>query len=304
MKRIKIIIFPILFSLMFLLFFNNVSAGSIWRYEWYNTLVNIPLGDTVENYKKIPYAVLYRDNVALGDAQISIDYNGDWLYYLKNVNTNKVGEYKVWYKAYDSKYKPGTCNEYKCLITFKVRDSIKPTIKALNDVIYLAKDSEYDLKNNVIAHDDNGEVNIVFNTNLNIKRCGEYEVNAVAIDQSDNYAETQFKAVVYDDSSLPIITCSADNNEIYVPCGMDFDIKQYFKAIDEKDGDLTSKIIYPSLDNSELDTFSYTVSVMNSSNLIQNYSVIIHGFLHIIAENLTNVIKNKRKTAQKMQKEN
>ena len=38
--------------------------------------------------------------------------------------------------------------------------------------------------------------------------------------------------------------------------------------------------------------------------LITYYSVIIHGFLHIIAENLTNVIKNKRKTAQKVQKEN
>ena len=44
-----------------------------------------------------------------------------YLCFLSNVNTTRVGTYKVWYKAYESNYIPGTCTDYKCLVTSKFK---------------------------------------------------------------------------------------------------------------------------------------------------------------------------------------
>lgn len=274
-KRIKIIIFSF-FICTLTSFFTINSSAATWKYEWFNTLVEVPLGDTVENYKKIPYAILYKDNVALTDTNITIDYNGDYLFYLKNVNTNKIGEYKVWYKAYESKYIPGTCNEYKCLITFKVRDYTKPKLDIISDPLFLAKDSDYNLDLNVVSSDDYGDVSLVYNTNLNINRLGEYDVFVTAKDISGNYDSKEFKVIVYDNSSLPIISCNQYEDDIYIPYKMDFDITKFFTAIDSKDGDITDKIIYPPLTNDSICTYNYTISVSNNSLLTSYYTVKIH----------------------------
>jgi hypothetical protein len=102
------------------------TNASTWSYKWEHTTVEIPVGESIYDYEKIPKAKLYKDGIELKDADIKIITKGDWLYYLSNVNTNVVGDYYVWYKAYEYKYMPGTCHDYKCLITFKVVDNEKP----------------------------------------------------------------------------------------------------------------------------------------------------------------------------------
>ena len=158
----KLILFISLLISLFLLTFNNIYASASWKYVWFNTVVEIPIGDSVENYKDKPYAILYKNNVALTDTNITYSKDGDWLYYLKNVNTQKLGEYKVWYKAYDSVHIPGTCVDYKCLITFVVKDNIKPEVEVINDTLYLPIDSSYEFRDNIIAKDNYGIKDIKF----------------------------------------------------------------------------------------------------------------------------------------------
>ena len=272
----KTILFITLLISLFLLSFNNIFASASWKYVWSNTIVEIPIGESVENYKDKPYAILYKNNVALTDTNITYNREGDWLYYLKNVNTEKIGEYKVWYKAYDSVYIPGTCVDYKCLITFVVKDSIKPELKIINDTIYLPIDSQYDFNDNIIATDNYGIKDIKFNTSVDFTKCGEYDVEAIVIDMGGNYVKNKYKIVIYDDATIPIITCNAVGDDIYIPCKMDYDIKKYFKAVDEKDGDITEKIEYPSIDNDTVKTYDYTVSVKNSKGHSASYNVKIH----------------------------
>ena len=82
----KVFIFLSLLISLFPLSFSNIFAAASWKYVWSNTVVEIPIGDSVENYKDIPYAILYKNNVALTDTNITYNREGDWLYYLKNVN--------------------------------------------------------------------------------------------------------------------------------------------------------------------------------------------------------------------------
>ena len=134
----------VLFSL--LITFGIKSYASTWSYKWYDTTVEVPVGESIYDYEKIPKAKLYKDGVELEDADVTIVTTGDWLYYLANVNTEVVGEYKVWYKAYEYNYMPGTCHDYKCIITFKVVDKEKPKIIPITDSIRISSGtSNYNL---------------------------------------------------------------------------------------------------------------------------------------------------------------
>ena len=117
------------------LYFNGEVHAATWSYKWSDTTIEVPVGSSIYDYENIPKAKLYKDGIELPNTDIKIVTTGDWLYYLVNVNTSVVGEYYVWYKAYEYNYVPGTCHDYKCLITFKVVDKESPTIIKLTDNI-------------------------------------------------------------------------------------------------------------------------------------------------------------------------
>ena len=117
--------------LIFLPLLSSIKANaSNWKFIWDDTTttIEIPLGDNLQSYIFTPKATLYRDGIPLEDAEIHYVRTGDWLYLLTDVDTHKEGEYFVWYKATEQKYKPGQCQGYKVLITFKVVDQTKPVI--------------------------------------------------------------------------------------------------------------------------------------------------------------------------------
>lgn len=86
--------FLLFFFFLLSFFFINVEAVS-FKFIWQDTTVEIPLGGTLENYKNIPIARLYKNGDLLSDANVTYNTEGDWLFYFKDVNTYKVGTYKV-----------------------------------------------------------------------------------------------------------------------------------------------------------------------------------------------------------------
>ena len=273
--RNRIIIFLLIIMFVILVYVPNIYAGSAWKYVWDNTSITIPVGESYDKYKNLPIATLYRDGTPLTDANITYNTEGDWLYYSKNINTSKVGTYKVWYKAYESKYIPGTCTDYKCLVTFYVKDLINPVIKAINDEVNIERNTEYDLMNNIVVTDNySSNVKVEFSGNTKFDTIGSYNIDAKAIDEGGNVSKCSFTVNVFDNSKPIIEALSGD--EINVELNGTFDIKSSFKATDLYDGDISNKIIYPQFKPDNVGDFDYKISVTNSAGNTAEYNVRIH----------------------------
>lgn len=259
MKKIFIImIIAFYFSLCI-----KVNAKA-YRYEWENTIIYIPVGESINNYKNDPVANLYIDNVHMTDAKINYLIDGDWLCYLADVDTSVVGEYEVWYKAYENdKYKPGTCPGYKCKIKFIVQDKEAPSVKVINKNVRLRRNTIYDISSNLIIIDNySSELSIRDMSSIDYTRLGEYEANVVVIDEKGNEAYADFTVSIYEDS-YPTIINKNEGIPINIEVNSVVDLTEYFTAYDEIDGDLTADICYPFIDTSNVGMFEYEVMVKN-----------------------------------------
>lgn len=274
----------ILIMLLFLFAKIDIMANPKARfsYSWENTVIKVKLNDELAKYEDIPKAYLYADGVKLTDAKVEILKEGDWLFFLKDVDTSKTGTYYVWYKAFEyEKYKPGTCNGYKCKITFIVEDKVAPSLIIKKDEISVRRKKENDeeyvnkiINDNVSAVDNYSDVSITFSHMIDLSYPSRYKVDVFVVDEANNEAKGYFYLDVYDDYK-PIIYFDAPNDYLKVSRNDEVDIKSYFKAIDELDGDISDKIEYPSFNLSELGKNEYEVKVANSGGSKATKKVVI-----------------------------
>ena len=271
----KLFIGVLLILFVMMISITNIKAGASWKYVWDNTTITIPVGESFDKYKNLPNATLYRNDIPLTDTSITYNSEGDWLYYSKNINTSKIGVYKVWYKAYESKYIPGTCTDYKCLVTFNVKDLISPTIKAINDVVKVERGKEYDLMNNISVIDNySSDIKVEFNETNVSSSIGTHHIIAKAVDESGNTSTVSFDVEVFDNVKPQIESLSG--SVLNIPLGVEYDIKSNFKATDLYDGDISSKIVFPKLENDIVCDYEYTVYVENSLGNSDELTISIH----------------------------
>lgn len=281
MKRIKIlgVILAIIYTLTS---FRVYASSDVWEYKWFNTVVNISIGDELTKYTKIPYAKLYRNGEELKDAYITYSIEGDWLYYLKDVDTTRVGTYYVWYKAFENnKYVPGTCSGYKNKITFVVEDKEAPELDIINSVIHVQRRKNNDndlinelLNNNVNYKDNYSKCDIKFEHDVKLNTVGRYEVKVSVIDLSKNRTTGHFYVEVYDNSK-PNIYSDFSDTHIKISKNSEIDLKAHFTAFDEIDGDLSSKINITSFDRKHIGENEVIVSVSNSGGNRAQLNLII-----------------------------
>lgn len=263
-------------------FFSIKAHAATWEFRWTNTVIKIPLGGNLSEYSLKPQAKLYRDGVLLPDANISYLRTGDFLYFLSNVNTTKIGTYKVWYKASENdKYCPGTCNGYRELISFVVEDSIPPKVDIINDNLFIQRVNtitptinetlEALINNNINVSDNYSECEIKTYHNIDFTTNGIYKIDVSAIDTSGNRTTASFNVTIYDDS-YPVIDFKGEE-PLKLPINSNVNIRDYFSANDEIDGDISNSISYPSLDTSTIGSFDYTVSVKNKSGNMQTKTI-------------------------------
>ncbi len=259
----------------------QVKASS-WYFLWEEdtTVVEVPLGGNLQNYIHIPKAALYRDDVALKDAEIHYVTTGDWLYLLTDVDTSKVGEYQVWYKAIENKYQPGQCNGYKTIVTFKVVDLEKPVIlECPEKLTYLVGATKPDYKSKIIATDNSGNVTVhIDDTAVDYSLVGTYQVKVEVSDGS--FIETKQIELEVIDPKGPVVTCLDENNHIVLDLNSKASLLSHFKAVDQKDGDVTSSIQYPAFSTAEEKIFPLLVSFQdsdgNSASLEVQIEIIDH----------------------------
>ena len=276
LRRFNIVI---LLSLIFVFFLNIDIHAVSFKFIWQNTTVEIPLGGSIETYKNVPYARLYKDGNVLSDANITYNTEGDWLYYFKDVNPYKVGTYQVWYKAYDSRYSPGTCTGYKALINFVVKDTEPPKIRIYEDTYKIRRGESYNLTNNFFAYDNYSLKETKVVETIDVNKIGDYKVTVLAIDSSFNQTAKSFIARVYEDS-YPEIIYDIPGSILEVPLNSDFDYKSLFTAKDRLDGDITDLIEFSDFYNDRVMEYDLLVSVTNNANLTTKKKI------HIIVEDL------------------
>lgn len=283
MKIIMKKVFVLLGFLCSVAFMIQVKASS-WYFLWEEdtTVVEVPLGGNLQNYIHIPKAMLYRDDVALKDAEIHYITTGDWLYLLTDVDTSKVGEYQVWYKAIENKYQPGQCNGYKTIVTFKVVDLERPVIlECPEKITYLVGATKPDYKSKIIATDNSGAVTIrVDDTSVDYSLIGNYQVKVEVSDGA--FIETKQIELEVTDPKGPVVTCLDENDHIVLDLNSKVSLASHFKAMDRKDGDVTSSIRYSPFSTTEEKTFPLSVSFQDSDGNITSVEVQIEIIDHNI----------------------
>ena len=146
-----------------MIFFGIEARADSFMFIWDEgtTFVTVPLNANINDYINNPKAKLYRNGQLLTDAIMHYNYNGDWLYLLTDVDTSKVGDYKVWYKISESKYKPGQCQGYKTLVTFHIVDDVAPIITDYLEVIdYVVGTDRPSYLDYISAYDNSGNCQV------------------------------------------------------------------------------------------------------------------------------------------------
>lgn len=279
MKKLIVLCICFIVGSYFILDIYAKSYKFVW--EESTTYIDVSLGENINKYTMIPKANLYVDGVLMKDAEVSYLTTGDWLYLLTDVDTSKVGEYKVWYKAFETKYSPGQCEGYKTLVTFNVIDDQPPVIKNIpEELTYLIGSSKPLYESYVLVNDNSGSCNVVIDDGgVLYNVVGEYVVNVI-VDDGYNVINKAIKLHVKDPVG-PIITFLGENNTIKFNVGETVDLKNFFTAVDNIDGDVINSISYDEFDTKEEKEFQLEVSFFDSNN---NYSSFIVKII-IIDEN-------------------
>lgn len=251
------------------------GTAASWYYVWdeATTFIEVPLGGNLQNYLSIPRAVLYKDGKQVEDAEIQYITTGDWLYLLTDVDTTRVGNYQVWYKAVENKYKPGQCQGYKTLVTFHVVDKEKPVfLEFPKKLRYLMGTEKPDYLSRVTAIDNSGICNISFDDSLvQYDTPGLYTVFLQASDGINMTIEELEVEVM--DTKGPVITFLGENNKIILEKGEQVELLKYFKALDKIDGDVTSSISYEPFETNEPKKMELKVSFRDHSNNVSDIMI-------------------------------
>ncbi|HLT00131.1 MAG TPA: LapB repeat-containing protein [Acholeplasma sp.] len=224
---------------MFKLFVVTVNLAV----AWFNTTIEIPLGDSVEQHKTEPYAILYIDDKEVTDPAMYYDYEA-WTSSLRVINTNIIGEYHVLYRVYYPKY--GLSSEET--ITFRVVDKINPVIHADKDLYFDVGTKLPDFKL-FVSYEDNyddfeGLTLSIDSSRVNMAALGTYPLTFKVKDRSGN--QTLFTSNVHIvDETKPIIT---QKKEVILSINETLELDKYFTVTDNYD-----KVIKIKLEN-EIDT--------------------------------------------------
>lgn len=238
----KKIIFCIACVLLFCGYVKTYAA--VYLFTWENTVIEIDVFTPVDKYLDLPKLKVMQ---AGNEISANIMYSrGDDKYTISTINTNVVGDYRLNYYAEIRGL--STDKEWKSQTTviFRVVDKIPPEIKTSNITVEL--NSKVDIKSLVFVNDnysDSKNITLSFSGQaIDSTTIGQQVVTIKAVDENDNVAFGELSVTVVD-STPPSL--SVNKSEIIVAYLGDNDISGYFKAIDNYDGDISDKISFSDL---------------------------------------------------------
>lgn len=250
-----------------------------------NSKPTIDCKDTVEILKgtKFDYSLLNAKATDKEDGDITSKIK---VLYFDEVNTNKVGDYKVTFQVTDSNKKGATE-----VATVKVVENKGPEITVAKDTITLNQNDKFDVSMIGATAKDIHAVTgketpceIEYKNLVDTNTPGEYSVILTAKDAKGATSTKTVKVIVkaYKDNEKPVINVST--NQILVKLGSTLDeatLKSMLKAeaTDKEDGNLTSEIKVKGLDDVDTkalgETFKVTLSVTDSQGAVATEEISI-----------------------------
>lgn len=209
------------------LFTAKIRAAQL-GFTWVDTVIEVPLGENIEPYLEIPFAVL-NDN--LSDPSMYYEKNGINYTFISTINTSVLKTYKLDFKVYSPKYRISSVQT----ILFKIIDTEAPVIikgliievpvKSIN-VNYL---NYIDYKDN---HDIKSDIKVVIDSfSINLNQVGFYKVHIKLIDLSLNQSDYELLVHVKDYQS-PTIN---EKENLLMNIGDKTDLMRFFIIKDNYD---------------------------------------------------------------------
>lgn len=196
MKKWSILLF-----FMILLVPVSLKSNSVF-FTWYDTDIDISLGEPLEPYLLIPYAKLNEPNE---DPNIYYEKNGVNYTYQSVIQTSVVKTYRLDFRVYSPKYRVSSVHT----IIFRVIDDTPPIFEKvpLLDVPVFTKTVDYTLG---LRYSDNysnpSNMSLSVDTNaVNLNQVGVYQVLYTLTDEFGNESKTTAYVRVRD-YFAPVIT--------------------------------------------------------------------------------------------------
>lgn len=242
---------------VWMIFQIKLQANTVF-FTWYDTEINIPLGDPLEPYVQMPYATLNPPNE---DPNIYYERNGVNYTYQSVIQTHVVKTYRIDFKVYSPKYRITSIQT----ITFKVIDQIAPTFSALPmfEIPVYATSVNYTLG---VRYEDNytpvNQLILSIDSNaVNLNQVGLYPVMFTLSDTSGNTTQAMTYVRVRD-YYAPMITqikpLILDPNSV-------FELSDYFLMKDNYDAFVSIWIHDEYVDYTRLGNYPITIEVYDSS---------------------------------------
>ena len=265
-KLCKRFIFILILFLVFAFTKETMAANTYFL--WEKTEIDVPVFSSLEEYKDDYVLKLYVNGKLSNDFYVEYETNCSTF---STVLTNKIGRYTVYYKAYS---KNNNLSSEQAII-FNVIDITAPKIELESDVIYVNKGKNLSDYNFYSVSDDttkSEDIKIeVDDNNVMYNVLGTYNASITAIDKYGNITKESFNVSVIDNAP-PKITIIKPLVFSYLE---DVNLEEYLKCVDNNDNDITKLVKVIGLDTSVLGRKEVTFSVLDYSNNLLEFKVMI-----------------------------
>jgi hypothetical protein len=228
-------------------------------FEFYHTVVEMPLGANPYDYVELPYAKVFVDGVEDNHARVIYE-RGVERTFLSVLHTKEVKSFFIKYRVHAPEYDVTET----ITIQFNVYDDIAPTITLLQPLIFPVDATIHFLE--MFQFSDNydpiTDLNIyIFDANINVHQVGVYTLTVHVKDQSNNETILQF-FVEIKDFIAPMINIFKD---IQIEVNDQLNIYDFIKVNDNHDQNLIVNIMTDDVDFNTLGTYQLRICVSDQS---------------------------------------
>jgi hypothetical protein len=227
--------------------------------EFYNTVVEMPLGSNPYDYIEIPYAKVIKNGQPIDQARIIYE-RGVERTFLSVLHTKEVKSFYIKYRAHAPEYNLSQT----VTITFSVYDDIPPTITLNYDLIFEVGDKvkfleAFTFKDN---YDPVQSLQIyIFESEVNLNRVGIYPLIVTVKDVSLNETKQTFNVKVLD-FEPPEITLK---KEIVIEIHSKLNLEEFVILKDNHDKNMTFDLNTHFVDFNKIGTYFLEICASDQS---------------------------------------
>jgi hypothetical protein len=239
------------------------------KVQWVWDFIEIPLYESVEDYRYLPEAKLYMDGFWVVGAEVLYTRNGVERTFISTVNTSIVRNYTIYYKATFPDYNITSIHP----IVFSVVDQIPPVIHEIPEKTMMVGGAFPSFEEGVSYsdnYDDVSALTLSFQTaHITKSIVGTYLYGVILTDSSGNQTKKVGTLHVVD-LIPPVIT---QKKELVIDIFGQWSINDFFTIIDNADTFVEVFIEDHDVDYTKIGSYPISISVVDDSQNVTTISL-------------------------------